>query len=250
MKYLKAPVSEVIFGINYTKQKITTDDVFFLNSIFKDDFPILEILPPLVVENLNGFQLSQTIDPSLSGPFLLRRHSIDNKWLLQIQSNRIYLNWIRNDSEPVGNYIGYFAIFKRFQEILDSLTKAFSLKVFEDIDLLDLSYHDRIDWQEYLTDLSKVSELINISTPPIFSEEGYNNIFSKYSFLDSEINGFGLININSASTITGKQIIKVESNLRGRLKEITAIDWFQIAHKKQNYIFDKLFTQGIKDKWL
>lgn len=250
MKYLKAPVSEVIFGINYSKQKMSTDDIFFLNTIFKDNFPLLEILPPLVVEDLNGFQLTQNLDPSISGPFLLRRRSIDNKWLLQIQSNRIYLNWIRNDSEPVGNYLGYSPIFSQFQEILDSLTKAFNFRVFDDIELLDLSYHDRIDWHEYLTELSKISELINISTPPIFSEEGYNNVFSKYSFLDSEINGFGLISINTASSMTGKQIIKVESNLRGKLINMSAVEWFQIAHKKQNYIFDKLFTQKIKDQWL
>ena len=57
MKYTKAPISEVIFGVVYTKQKLSSDDIFFLNGHFKNQFPLLEILSPLVVENLNGFQL-------------------------------------------------------------------------------------------------------------------------------------------------------------------------------------------------
>ena len=99
MQYSKAPISEVIFGVIYTGPKLSPDDIFCLNGHFKDRFPSLEILSPLVVENLNGFQLVSNLDPSLTGPLLLRRRSSDSKWLLQIQSNSVYLNWIRNDSE-------------------------------------------------------------------------------------------------------------------------------------------------------
>lgn len=250
MKYLKAPVSEVIFGVVYTKQKLSTDDIFFLNGRFKDQFPLLEILAPLVVEDLNGFKLVQNVEPALSGPMLLRRRSSDNKWLLQIQSNSVYLNWIRNDSEPVGNYIGYSAVYKQFVDILDSIKEILNINMYEDINLLDLSYGDRIDWQKYIPELSKVKDLINISTPPIFSEEGYNNLFTKYTYEDSELNGFGLVNINTATSIMGNQIIKVETILRGKLKDLAFSTWFEKAHKKQYFIFENLFTQHLKDEWL
>lgn len=250
MQYSKAPISEVIFGVVYTKQKLSSDDIFFLNGHFKNQFPLLEILSPLVIENLNGFQLLPNLDPLLSGPLLLRRRSSDNKWLLQIQSNTIYLNWIRNDSESVGNYIGYSAVYKQFVCILDSIKEILNINMYEDINMLDLSYGDRIDWQRYIPELSKVNDLINISTPPIFSKEGYNNLFAKYTYEDSELNGFGLVNINTATSIQGSQVIKIETVLRGNLKGFTFTTWFEEAHKKQSFIFENLFTDNLKKEWL
>ena len=250
MKYSKAPISEVIFGVVYAKQKLSSDDIFVLNGGFKDRFPFLEILSPLVIENLDGFQLVSNLDPLLTGPFLLRRRSSDNKWLLQIQSNSVYLNWIRNDSEPVGNYIGYNAVYEQFVCILDTIEKTLDIGMYEDISMVDLSYGDRIEWQKYIPELSKVKDIINISTPPIFSKEGYNNLFARYTYEDSDLNGFGLLNINTATSIQGSQVIKIETVLRGNLQGFTFPTWFEEAHKKQSFIFDGLFTEYLKGEWL
>ena len=57
MKYSKAPVSEVILGITYGVNKIPVDKLFQISSMFSMEFPIVEICPPMILEELNGFRL-------------------------------------------------------------------------------------------------------------------------------------------------------------------------------------------------
>ena len=92
---------------------------------------------------------------------------------------------------------------------------------------------------------------MNINTPPKFSEHGYNNVFSRYTFHDFELNGFGLININTDTANDGGQLIKLESCLRGKCTTNSDIEtWLNQAHTKQLRIFDQIFTEEIKTKWL
>jgi len=249
MKYLKAPISEVIMGVAYKNNKIPVD--FFLkNALFSEEFPITELVQPLFLEMLNGFQVTKNYDPS-SGPFLVRKWSKNSKWLLQIQANMIFLNWIRLDTEPVGTYSGFSSIRDRFLSIMATLEDVMKLHLHSDIVLCDLTYHDRIKWQSEISDLSEIAKIMNINTPPKFSEHGYNNIFSRYTFHDFNLNGFGLININTDTANDGEQIIKIESNLRGKCSINGDIEtWFEQAHTKQTNIFEQLFKKEIKEKWL
>jgi len=249
MKYSKAPISEVIIGVTYKNNKIPID--FFLkNALFSEEFPTTELVQPLFLEMLNGFQVRQNYDTN-SGPFLVRKWSNDSKWLLQIQANMIFLNWIRLDTEPVGTYCGFPFISDKFFSIIATLEDVMKIQLHNDITLCDLTYHDRVKWQSEISDLSEIAKIMNINTPPKFSEHGYNNIFSRYTFHDFILNGFGLININTDTANDGEQIIKIESNLRGKCAingDIQA--WFEQAHTKQINIFEQLFTKEIKEKWL
>jgi len=249
MKYSKAPISEVILGISYKKPKIPVDFIL-KNALFSDQFPIVEIVQPLFLEMLEGFQLEQIFDQN-SGSFLVRRRTGDRKWLLQIQANMLYLNWIRLDTEPVGTYVGFPSIKDKFLSILAVLEDIAKVRIRDDVSLCDLTYHNRVKWQHEITDMSEIQKIMRISTPPKFSEQGYNNIFSRYTFHDFELKGFGLININTATAIDGEQLIKLESSLRGECSIDGDIDtWFEQAHKKQIGIFDQIFTEEIKAKWI
>jgi len=246
IRYNRAPISEVIIGIWYKQPKIPVDSVL-KNALLCDEFPVIEIIPPLTIEILEGFNLESVVNQN-GGPFLVRRWTVNRKWLVQIQANMIYVNWIRPDTEPVGQYVGFTAIKDKFFSILSVLEKNTRIQLQEDIAFCDLSYLDRFPWQAEITELSQLNQLMNVSTPPKFSEQGYNNNFSRFTFHDFEIQGFGIININTTTAIDGEQLIRVETSLRG--SPTNNLDgWLKLVHTKQFDIFEKLFKEDIKKKW-
>jgi len=247
MKYSKAPVSEVIIGITYAINKISVDKLFQINSMLSADYPIVEIHPPLVLEELNGFRLQPIFSDVGAGPFLTRRRTSDAKWLLQIQSNKIYLNWIRNDNEPVGTYPGYLKIKEVFNEIIERISEIADVKT--DHSLYELSYQDRVEWQGIISDISEINTILNITSPPKFSAEGYNNLFSRYTYPASDIGGFGLLGINTDTSVSQKQVIRFESSLRGILQQKIFDEWMTIAHQKQHLIFESCFSEKQRNLW-
>jgi len=247
MKYSKAPVSEVILGITFGINIIPVDKLFQINSMFSTEFPIVEIDPPLILEELNGFRLQPIASDIVAGPFMVRRRTNDAKWLLQIQSNKIYLNWIRKDDEPVGTYIGFTKIKAFFDEIIEKISGVLDVKM--NHLLYELSYQDRVEWQDIISDISKINTIMNIASPPKFSAEGYNNLFSRYTYPASDIGGYGLLGINTDTSIFQKQILRFESILRGFIQQKTFDEWMDIAHNKQLFIFDNSFNEKLKVSW-
>lgn len=247
MPYSKAPVSEVILGVNYNINKMSPDALFKASSLFSNDYPAVEILPPLIMDVLNGYRIQPMSHDLSSGPFLIRRRTEDRKWILQIQSNKVYLNWVRLDAEAVGNYIGFLKIKEKYFDILDSLSNLFDTK--NNIASYEITYHDRFEWQKYISDISEINTILNISSPPPFSKEGYNNIFSKFTYHDPEVGGYGFININTDTSPMGKQLLRFESNICGMIKNQSIDEWFDVSHNKQLDIFEKIFTDKLRRLW-
>ena len=247
MKYSKAPVSEVILGINYGINKIPVDELFRVSAMFSEEFPGVEICPPLVLEVLNGFRLQpMTVDIG-AGPFLVRRRTSDARWLLQIQSNKIYLNWIRKDDEPVGVYNGFSEVKERFAAIRKKVSEVVDVEM--DHLMYELSYHDRVEWQDIIPDISQINNIMNVKPPPKFFQEGYNNLFSRYTYHASEIGGYGLLGISTDTSVSQKQVIRVESNLIGIIPQKTFDEWISIAHQKQHIVFENCFNEKLRDSW-
>ncbi|MDR1105389.1 MAG: TIGR04255 family protein [Treponema sp.] len=247
MKYSKAPVSEVILGITYKVNKMPVDKLFQISSMFSMEFPIVEICAPMVLEELNGYRLQPMVADIGAGPFLVRRRTNNTKWLLQIQSNKIYLNWIRKDDEPVGAYIGFSEVKEFFAAVLEKISGVVDVKM--DHSLYELSYHDRVEWQDIISDISKINTIMNVEPPPKFSTEGYNNLFSRYTYPASDIGGYGLLGVNTDTSVSKKQVIRFESNLRGLIPQKTFDEWMAIAHQKQLLIFESCFNEKLRDSW-
>ena len=248
MFYSKAPISEVIMGLSYKKAKIPVDQIL-KNALFCEEYPTIEIVQPIFLEILTGFKVRTNLNPN-SGSFCVRRWSKERKWLLQLQSDIIFLNWIRLDNEDVGTYPGFTNIKEKFLSILAFLEESYKINMREDIVLCDLTYLDRVKWQQEISDLSEIGKIMNLNTPPKISGQGYNNVFSRYTFHDPELNGFGLININTDTAQNGEQLLILESYLRGRCILDGDIEtWFANANIKQNNIFEQFFTKEIREKW-
>jgi len=249
-KFNSAPVSEVIFGITFSDSAFSKNNsiISIVNDI-KDDFQEITYAPPIPDETLNGFKLNQNMDPNQTGPILYRLRNIDSQLLFQIQNNKVFLNWIRKDTESVGQYPGFTYLFTEFNKKINLLNSYSEQK--PDIKMLELTYQDRIFWQDYITDLSDINKIMNITTPYIHNSSNIfypNNIFSKYTVPLESLGGYAVISINT-STAEEKQILRFECTIRCINTENNLDSWYNEANCIQNELFNKLFTNEVLEKW-
>jgi uncharacterized protein (TIGR04255 family) len=250
MKYTKAPVSEVILGITFSESVFDINFLFKIQQILEADYPKIEIIPPLTDEWLEEFRLIALINQENTGAFLIRLRSTDLKWLIQIQNNKIYFNWIRCDDEKVGDYVGYSTIKKRFEYILSQI----NIDLFvSKIKYLDITYHDRLSLEENILSINNIENFINFSPPKINTPQGFNSLSSKYTYQLPELGGYGILSINTDETLTGLQVVRLENAIRGKPINVTItkdyFTWFDFAHIYQIKYFEELFTTDLLEKW-
>ena len=249
-RYSHAPVSEVICGVTFAESELDINTLFNAQHTLSQEYPLIDIAAPIGDEALVGFVLASELEPTAVGPFRLRLRSSDLSWLCQIQFNKIYFNWIRQDDQPVGNYPGYTEIVGRFRKILDSLG---ALSLANNLDLvkyLDLTYHDRIEWQKYMDSISEADKILRFSPPQLMAQYSFNNVFSRYTYDCPEIGGYGILGMNTDSAQNGIQLLKFESCLRGKMQDITMDKWFDRANGIQYDQFTNIFKEETLKKWI
>lgn len=250
MEYKNAPLSECICGVIFSNNIFTDDDLFKINSLFSEDFPIVEIHPPLFIEDVVNNHLQPVMNPTISGQILYRRRTTNHKWLLQIQKNLVYLNWIRTDAESVGDYVGFGTVFDKFKNILNKIKKELNIDVYADIHICDITYNDRIELSEKgIPDLNDLGNYLNISVPT-FPYETNRILFNhRDSFIDKEIQGFGIIDLNSVLNLQNKESLQLGIVLRGGISQVGFDKWFEQAHLKQHSIFKAIVKPKLLEKW-
>lgn len=250
MEYKNAPLSECICGVIFNHSIFTDDCLFKINSLFSECFPIVEIHPPLFIEEVVNDHLQPVMNPVISGQVLYRRRTTDRKWLLQIQKNLIYLNWIRTDSENVGDYVGFNKVFAKFKNILNKIKEELDIDVYANIYLCDITYNDRIELSENgIPNLTVLEDYLNISVPS-FPYETNRILFNhRDSFVDKEIKLFGIIDLNLVVNSQKRDFLQLGIVLRGGISQIGFDKWFEEAHLKQHSIFESVVKQKLLDKW-
>lgn len=249
-KLSKAPVSEVVFGITLLNNRISDSDIISLLNEYKVKYPNIEITPPLANEWLVDYKILPEIDILKSGQILYRLRSSDKKYLIQLQGNKFYLNWIRQDEEDVGNYPGFSKILAVFNELKEVIVSFLKHDIFENnIKYYELSYHDRFEWQEYIENISQIEKIMNFNPPKIGIDTGFNNVFSQYTYQNDMIGGYGSLSINTSTSIKNKQLLRFESIIRGVLPDASSNSWFKMGHDIQNKIFLNTFKDLILDTW-
>ena len=161
----------------------------------------------------------------------------------------MYFNWIRPDTEAPGKYPGYTFIENEFIDTIKILDDKYRVNTLNSVKYFDLTYHDRLEWQEYIDSINDINKILNFSLPNISSGSGFNNVFSKYTYLEEMLGGYGILNINTGTAISDKQLMKFENVLRGYKEHLDQKSWFEIAHKKQLDQFQKIFNEDILNKW-
>lgn len=249
MKYKKAPVSEVILGATFKVAKLELAHVFGAQALLRDTYPQMEVRPPLANEVLSEYRLNTEINPENTGPFLLRMRSGDLRWLVQIQRNKLYLNWVRPDTEKVGNYVGFETVFGAFQSLCDVVGKVSENFAVAEVQYFEVTYHDRLEWQSYVENLSDLPEIMNFQPPQIGAPQGFNNVFSKYTFQEPDVGGYGVLSVSTDTSPKSVQILKFETSLRGRLDDVSYDKWMHRANEKQVEFFENMFVQETLDRW-
>ena len=248
VKYTKAPISEIIFGVVFKSNILFQNSVLFeLLVDLKDRFPNMFTHPTLGEEEVVNGLIQVTTSPENAGFSAYRLVTSDNKWQVIFHQNSFSLHWVRQDTEDVGNYPGFSKIFDEFLKIvnlikekindLDTHTKTYSL-----------SYSDRVNLQEY--EGLSIFEIINIQTPKFSINEreySYNNFYSRYSVSCEEINGYSIFGINTPTFPIGRLLI-IDNKLKGYNDDTIEV-WFEKAHKIQTSFFENIFSETILKLW-
>ena len=235
--------------MTFSEERLSIRDLFDAQQALSDKYPRVEIRPPLVDETMSGFQITQEVNPEKMGSVLIRLRSDDDNWMCQIQANKVYLNWIRPDHESVGNYPGYTAIYRKFEVALNALDLSSADFTTDSVKYYDLSYHDRLEWQEYIDSLSDAHKIMRLKPPEIETPEGFNNLISRYTYKYNSLGGYGIFAVNTATAATGKQVLQIESTLRGITRHQSSDAWFNEAHTVQYDHFSRIFTPEILKQW-
>lgn len=248
-KYSHAPVSEVIIGITWENDHLLKTGRFFsILQQLKEGYGEPQTLGPIADEALlpDG-RVQQFLNPQNSGPLLYRFRALTADWLVQIQHNKVYLNWVRVDKTPVGHYPGYVAISEKFFGLLTDLGLA-DLEL-SSIQTLDLTYQDRLKWVGQIETLGDVDEIMGIKMPRLTAEKG---ALSKSLFLSSHyalpaLKGFGTVQVQSPSPV-GPEILSVQLSLKGK-PDVGVHEWLNDAHTMQLEFFESFFHERILDAW-
>lgn len=246
--YKRAPVSEVILGHSYSGLRFPLSILFRLQGILEAEYPIIEIVPPLVDEEPKGGVMAQQVDPNRSGLFMIRLRSEDHKWLVQLQGNKVYLNWSRKDSEEVGQYPGLTAIRKRFKELLSEIEGCTGAQ--HDVATFDLSYHDRIKWSDIIPSLDQLDKIVNgVSLKSGMG--GVHQIDFKEVFSEKKIGGYGIVSLTTGVHLATQEtdLLQFQCILRGMLPGMDMDQWIEVARKFQMDIFERTFTKAVLKSW-
>lgn len=248
LEFTHAPVSEVILGITFEKSILNLDKIFEFSQLLRNEYPIIEIKPPLGNQRLEEFKLITEVDNEKTGPFRIFQRSNDKKYLVQYQSNKLFFNWVRKDTESVGNYPGFSFIKEKYDSIFDKLI---GLQNNQEIAVnhYELTYQDRVEWENFIPNLNDVHEIINLSTPPTVSDSKIKNIFTEYSYDIPSINGFCKLDINTGTALDDKQILKFQNTIRGSESFDNKNRWFKKAHDLQVEAFKKTFKPNVLNQW-
>lgn len=251
-RYSKAPISEVIIGITWERALLQDKGQFYniYNAILQD-FPNIQYFQPLANEDLIGYRLHQEIDLLKTGSNLCRFFSRDRNWLVQMQFNKIFLNWIRQSEDDV--YPGFEIVENKFLKILELVSND---DTYTSVKSLDLNYQNRFPWSNYMKDLSELNQFINYKPAEVSiggRSANLNNAFSRYLFLESGINGYGSLSINTSTDVNdGKtQLLFIDFTLRGKPEEnLNGLkNWLESAHNFQYEQFTNFFKNNLKEKW-
>jgi uncharacterized protein (TIGR04255 family) len=259
-KYKNAPISEVVCGITFNTNTLTSQNLIFdLIANYKKEYKNIVIQGPIADEQLNNYRLNQNFDINATGPGVFKLYTEDQHYLLQLQYNKIYFNWIRRDDSNVGSYPGFSVIYNKFQSIikdlsdkLSSLSPNFNLSSI--IKYCELGYQDRLSWQDHIESLSEIEKILKIKIPRIPATRNKlfspNNIFAKYTIPLEEPENYAVLSINTTTAREEKQILIFDCNIKGRYSDSTDIEkWFKDMHNIQVSVFEDLFDHEILEKW-
>lgn len=241
-KFQKAPIVELVLGVQFDSAVIEPKHTFdFFNDI-KQQFPVIQeqhILNSIIETPEN---LSET---SILSGFHTRKWFVnsENNKLIQIQPDRFLFNWRKtNDNTSYPHYENVLSEFMDNFKIIDN-----KLAVNENINQLEITYVDHIVLDDFGLDRYDLSKIFNFWSFPAPLKSLNNNLL----FPKEDINGVLQLKLQSAIRNSDqKKLITCETTCRGmKNDEEKIIDWFNKSHEIILYFFELLISENAKKTW-
>jgi flagellar biosynthesis regulator FlaF len=254
VSYTKAPISELIIGINFNERVFNEILIHKFINNFILEYPRIEYLTPLPDESLESDKNLLAFDnnSAKSGIVLHRLRNESGSELIQIQGDKLYFNWIRTDDKnPEDQYKGFSKNYNIFKKLLAYLIEHTSEDILTQISYIDLTYHDRIIWTNYISDLSEIENLLNIKLNiNILNESKLNVCNTRFISKLEEGKGFITLSINTDYLHNNQnKILGVECSIK-EFDIKSDIDILFVKLRDNQYtIFKNIINGKILEKW-
>lgn len=261
--YKNAPISEVVLGITFTQPILSLVQILNIYSdSLREEYHSAEIAPVLATEVLqNGHLVSEPLTEGY-GQAVYRFRSTEREpnWLIQLQRNKIYFHWVRDDDKPVGHYPGYTTIFTKYVELLHHVKNVVgqTLLMPSNIYQCELVYQDRFSMKNHALSPYDASTIFAVPLPKFLDgqREQMRSFISQFVSEYVSVNGYGIstIGIEPPANNDSTEILYVSHTLRGSITEQSSSSesvesWFQEAHTIQRTLFDNSFSQHTFEEW-
>jgi len=255
VKYSKAPISDISFGIFFKSNALLRNNILFdLILQLGEEYPIVQTTPTLPFEELQNGNISQVLDQFNSGIIAHWLNSKDFIYKVYLLQNAMIFYWNRRDDMPsVSRYPGYSSVFEKFSDVcekMNSIASERSVDLKSDIRLYSLTYQDRVNPESYKNMGVSLKDVLTLNNPFItFGEEKYlsENCVCKYSINLPYLNGYSITSINTPTFPGQGQAILVENKIKGYLESMAG--WFDLAHQSQLSFFESIFTESVLKNW-
>lgn len=252
LKYSKAPVSEIIFGVFFKTNALMRNAMLFEILLkLKDNYPLFVNAPSAPIEEIQNDNLTFTQEVSFSS---YRVSSRDLIYSIELSQNSFQVIWQRRDDMPsVSEYPGYEKLYGIFNEIysqINSIAISHGISLGKEVKLYNLKYGDRVNLKPYKETGLHLKDIIKLNYPPIYIDgiEFYSdNYLGKYTVNLSTFNSYAIVNINTPTHGNIGQILLVDNSIKGYSDNVA--NWFDRAHQSQLSFFENIFTETILNDW-
>jgi uncharacterized protein (TIGR04255 family) len=242
ISYKKAPLVEVVVGIQLSKEAITSEFIFEFYQLSKNKFPKIQEHPPLPFQIENKDSNAQL---GLPNGISSRKFFIESEGnrLIQLQHNRIVFNW--RVAKPDDQYPHYDSVIKEFYGIIEQVEKKVPIKLL--INQLEFSYVNHMVLEDFGLDSLQVSNIIKFINFP----NPLKTINCNLSLWEPELEGNIIAQLKSAKrNRDDKKILIYETTCRGVNKNGQSVEqWFDQAHQKLLQLFENSITDKAKSIW-
>lgn len=256
IKYTKAPVSEITFGVFFkTNALIRRAIIFEVITKLNSQYPILQTANAPQIEEIQNENISTTQDVGKTGHSTYWLSSSD--FIYKIDINQISLNftWQRRDDMPsVSVYPGFSTVYEMFKSIFKTIVDISANKgvdLIKEIRLFSLKYSDRLSLKPYIEMGVSLPDIIKVNYPPIVMADNSfvsNNYLAKYSIQLPYLNGYSIVNVNTPTypSPIGQSLL-VDNRIKGYSEDMDM--WFEKSHQTQLSFFENFFTERILNDW-
>lgn len=168
------------------------------------------------------------------------------RWLVQVQYNKLYLNWVRGDDESVGDYPGFETVAEHFFACLNLVEGNGT-----HFKYLELTYQDRLQLRHFGDDPRGLMAVSFPDVRPDTSVAGSAPLEVSSSSIapQPDLNGYASVTVNTGYDTGGNKIVGMQSTLWGGSGTEEYSVWFEKAHRTQYAFFRGFFSQEVLNQW-